>query len=158
MTHSQILTPADFAKLAELRLAAAETEASQGTSSASRRRLAQLKKTSSTASARVAADGDEFVTESEIVGLRKKQKQDYEERMASIQKGREGREKFGSKKGKKNKGAASSSTNEDKKKTKVWKMLAHSQKVRSKKHASLRDKQQKLRSHITNMKKRKRKH
>lgn len=45
-------------------------------------------------------------------------KQTYEERMESIQKGREGREKFGSKKGKKNKEVASSSTNREKSRNK----------------------------------------
>jgi hypothetical protein len=54
------------------------------------------------------------LTESEILGPRKKAKADYEERMESIKKGREGREKFGSFKGKKRKEAPSSSTNREK--------------------------------------------
>jgi protein SDA1 len=52
------------------------------------------------------------------LGPRKKVKADYEERMASIQKGREGREKFGSNKGKKNKDTPSSSTNREKSRNK----------------------------------------
>lgn len=48
------------------------------------------------------------------MGPRKKAKADYEERMESIKKGREGREKFGSFKGKKRKEAPSSSTNREK--------------------------------------------
>lgn len=48
------------------------------------------------------------------MGPRKKAKADYEERMESIKKGREGREKFGSFKGKKMKDTPSSSTNREK--------------------------------------------
>jgi hypothetical protein len=52
------------------------------------------------------------------LGPRKKTKADYEERMDSIKKGREGRDKFGSLKGKKRKEAPSSSTNREKSKNK----------------------------------------
>ena len=41
-----------------------------------------------------------FISESDILGSRKKAKTDYEERVAPIARGREGREKFGSMKGK----------------------------------------------------------
>lgn len=64
---------------------------------------------------------------------------DYEERMAHIQKGREGRDKFGSKKGKKDKVAPSSSTNREKARNKPIMMAVHSNKVMQKKKASLRD-------------------
>jgi len=45
------------------------------------------------------AMSDTFISENDILGTRKKSKADYEGRVASIQKGREG-EKFGSAKGK----------------------------------------------------------
>lgn len=52
------------------------------------------------------------------MGPRKKVKENYEERMASIAKGREGRDKFGSAKGKKKAESHSSSTNKEKKRNK----------------------------------------
>ena len=63
-------------------------------------------------------EADRFLSEGDILGPRKKAKADYEERMASIAKGREGRDKFGSQKGKKNQMTASSSTNREKKRNK----------------------------------------
>lgn len=94
-----------------------------------------------------------FVSEGEILGPRKKAKADYEERMASIAKGREGRERFGSLKGKKNKDTPSSSTNREKARNKPIMMILSSSGVRGKKKASLRDKQKKLRAHIDKAKK-----
>jgi protein SDA1 len=90
----------------------------------------------------------QFISEQDILGPRKKAKADYEERMASIRAGREGREKFGSMKGKQNKVNPSSSTNREKARNKPIMMIMGSEAVRSKKKASLRDKQQKLRAHI----------
>lgn len=94
-----------------------------------------------------------FVSENDILGPRKKVKADYAERMASIEKGREGREKFGSLRGKKNKEAPSSSTNREKARNKPLMMILGSRAVRGKKKASLREKQQKLRAHIDRAKK-----
>lgn len=68
--------------------------------------------------------------------------------MASIQKGREGREKFGSHRGKQGKEVPSSSTNRQKARNKPIMMILSSGAVRGKKKASLREKQQKLRAHI----------
>ncbi|WFD20078.1 Severe Depolymerization of Actin [Malassezia caprae] len=151
LATTRILTPADFAKLNELRLAAAEEKAKEGGAAGAqaRRELAALqlqkKRTSGTG---------EVVDESDILGPRKKAKADYEERMASIQSGREGRDKFGSRKGKKNKEVASSSTNRQKARGKNFQMVAHSWGVRSKKNASLREKSKRLRKHVTQAKKR----
>lgn len=94
-----------------------------------------------------------FISEQDILGPRKRQKADYDERMASIEKGREGREKFGSRRGKKNKEAPSSSTNREKARNKPIMMILSSGAVRGKKMASLRQKQQKLRAHIDMTKK-----
>lgn len=111
LAQQKILTPADFALLNELRLKAAKDAAEQGGGSAAKRKLAQLE------ASKRSTDKDEqqrFLTTDEILGPRKRQKQDYEERMESIRKGREGRDKFGSRKGKKTKEVASSSTNREK--------------------------------------------
>lgn len=107
----QILTPADFALLNELRLKAAQSLVETSGGSSAKRKLAALE-----ASKRhVGTDeAERFLSEHEILGPRKTQKQDYEERMESIRKGREGREKFGSLKGKKGKEVKSSSTNREK--------------------------------------------
>lgn len=111
LAQQKILTPADFALLNELRLKAAQDLAANGGGSAAKRKLAALE-----ASKRHVGndEADRFLTESEILGPRKKAKADYEERMESIRKGREGREKFGSLKGKKMKENKSSSTNREK--------------------------------------------
>jgi protein SDA1 len=89
------------------------------------------------------------VDEANILGPRKKAKQDYEQRMASIQEGREGREKFGSKKGKKEKG---STTNREKARNKNFMMIAHKQSVLFKSKRSLFDKQKQLRAAINKQK------
>jgi protein SDA1 len=94
-----------------------------------------------------------FISESDILGPRKKSKADYAQRVASIEKGREGREKFGSSKGKKKKGVPSSSTNKEKARNKPIMMILSSGAVRSKKKASLREKQRKLRAHVERAKK-----
>jgi len=144
----QILTPADFALLNDLRLKAAAKDVETIGGSKAKRKLAALE------AAKVhQTEENEFISENDILGPRKKAKADYAERMASIQKGREGREKFGSRKGKQNKAAPSSSTNREKARNKPIMMVLSSSAVRGKKKASLRDKQQKLRAHITKAKK-----
>jgi protein SDA1 len=70
-----------------------------------------------------------------------KRKMNYEERMASIQEGREGREKFGSRMGKKKAETGGSSTNKEKAKKKNMMMLVHKRSVKGKAKRSLRDKQ-----------------
>lgn len=72
-----------------------------------------------------------------IIGPRKKAKQDYEERMAHVREGREGRGKFGSRKG----GERGSTTNREKERNKNFMMVVHKQSVQSKRKISLRDKQ-----------------
>ena len=96
--------------------------------------------------------GGDFISENDILGPRKKVKADYSERIASIEKGREDREAFGSKKGKKKKEVPSSSTNKEKAKNKPFMMVMSSGAVRGKKRASLREKQQRLRQHIAKAK------
>jgi protein SDA1 len=138
--------------LSELRIEAATKAVEAGGGSATKRKLAALE-AEKKARSQSGANDEVFISENDILGPRKKAKATYEERMASIEKGREGREKFGSKKGKKNKEAPSSSTNKEKARNKPIMMILSSGAVRGKKKASLREKQQKLRAHINKAKK-----
>lgn len=110
--YTQILTPAHFAQLNNLRLAAAKEAADAGGGSAAKRKLAMLeanKKSNPTG----AQDDEVFLSEGDILGPRKRAKENYEERMKRIAEGREGRDKFGSSKGKKKADVHSSSTNRE---------------------------------------------
>ncbi|KAI0807056.1 actin cytoskeleton organization and cell cycle progression protein [Fomes fomentarius] len=154
LATTKILTPADFALLNDLRLKAASEAVEHGGGSAAKRKLASLESQKKTLL--TSTDGnlaDTFISEYDILGPRKKAKADYAERIASIEKGREGREKFGSLKGKRNKAMPSSTTNREKARNKPLMMILASGAVRGKKKASLRQKQQKLRAHIERAKK-----
>lgn len=109
--------------LNELRLKAAKDVVESAGGSSAKRKLAALE-----ASKRHVGEdeAERFLTENEILGPRKRAKQDYEERMESIRKGREGREKFGSMKGKKGKEGKSSSTNREKSRNKPIMMALQS--------------------------------
>ncbi|SCU92447.1 LANO_0E00914g1_1 [Lachancea nothofagi CBS 11611] len=126
LTSSRVLTPADFAKLQELR-----TE--QGVA-----RLMGVK-------------NEETVDSEGLVGPRKHHKNTKEERMASIMEGREGREKFGSRKS--HRDQQRSTTNREKERKKNFVMMIHKRSVRGKQKMSLRDRQKVLRQHITKQKK-----
>jgi len=108
---------------------------------------------SAAAAAAGSGSADVFISEADILGPRKKTKADYAERIASIEKGREGREKYGSLRGKKKKAMPSSTTNREKARNKPIMMILGSGAVKGKKKASLREKQQKLRAHIERAKK-----
>lgn len=145
------MTPADFAKLNELRTAAAEAEVKAGGGGAAKRKLELLKAAKKALGAASQEGG--ILTESEIIGVGKKAKADYEERMASIQKGREGREKYGSAKGKKKQANPSSTTNKEKRKAKNFAMVAHSREVTGKARASLMTKKKRLLGYTKSQKK-----
>ena len=136
--------------LNELRIKAATKAVESGGGTKAKRKLADLE---AKQKANQGQQEDSFVSENDILGPRKKAKADYAERMESIAKGREGREKFGSRKGKKNKEAPSSSTNREKARNKPIMMILGSGAVQGKKKESLREKQQKLRAHIVKAKK-----
>lgn len=138
------MTPADFAKINELRTAAAEEEAKNGGGGAARRKLAAL----SAARKANTGEADNFLTEGEIIGVQKKAKNSYEERLAMMAEGREGREKFGSLRHKKLGEKEHSTTNEEKRKKKNFAMVAASRSVRRKNTSSLQQKSKKLRDHI----------
>ena len=149
----QILTPADFALIDDLQIQAATKAVESGGGSTAKRKLASLQSAKKATSSSGTGDAPTFVSESDILGPRKKAKADYEERLASIARGREGREKFGSLKGKRKKEMPSSSTNREKARNKPIMMIMGSKGVRGKKKQSLREKQKRLRAHIERAKK-----
>ncbi|CAJ0635148.1 5926_t:CDS:2 [Entrophospora sp. SA101] len=91
---------------------------------------------------------DDIVDLNNIVGPRKKAKQDYEERVESVKAGREGRKKYGG--GPKNKKVeGASTTNKEKTRNKAFMMVIHKKNAIHKKRITLREKQMQLtRSHV----------
>ncbi|XP_019621562.1 PREDICTED: protein SDA1 homolog isoform X2 [Branchiostoma belcheri] len=81
---------------------------------------------------------------SDIERIHKKPRTDKESRLATVQAGREGREKFGSKKQRK-KNQRSGTTNKEKQKNKAFMMMKQKRQVRGKGKRSFRDKQIALR-------------
>ncbi|ORX52426.1 SDA1-domain-containing protein [Hesseltinella vesiculosa] len=135
LATSRILTPADFAKLEEIRNNADDPNAN-------RKRTAEDE----------AKTNQGTVDEFDILGPRKRAKRDYETRMASIQEGRENRDKFGSKKGSKDRG---STTNREKARNKNFQMVSQKVSVKFKARRSLMEKQKVLRAAIDKQKRRK---
>lgn len=125
----------------KIKAAAAVIEKTNG--SVTKRKLAALE-----ANKKHAVADSSFISENDILGPRKRAKADYAERVASIEKGREDRQTFGSNKGKKKKEVQSSSTNKEKARNKPFMMVMSSGAVRGKKRASLKEKQRRLRRHI----------
>lgn len=121
---SKILTPADFAKLDELKLQAG-VEKYMGIKT------------------------DEMVDGDSLVGT-VKYKQLKEERMAQIKEGREDREKYGSRRGKI--ATPHSTTNREKARKKNFVMMIHKKSVQGKQKLSLRDRQKVLQAHVTKQK------
>lgn len=121
---SRILTPADFAKLEELR-----TEAG----------VAKL----------MGITNEDAVDSTSLVG-KVKYKQLREERIAQAKEGKEDRGKFGSRKGKRD--APHSTTNKEKARKKNFVMMIHKKAVQGKQKLSLRDRQKVLRAHIDKQK------
>lgn len=126
LAATRVLTPADFAKLQELRN-------EQG--------VARL----------MGARNEETVDSDALVGPVKR-KNTKEERLQSVLEGREGREKHGSRRGKREN--AHSTTNREKQRKKNFVMMVHKRSVQGKQKMSLRDRQKLLRAHITKQKKR----
>jgi protein SDA1 len=126
LASTRILTPADFAKIEELRLQAG------------------LEKLSGK------GKNEDQVDSLSLIGP-VKYKQLREERIAQAKEGREDRDKFGSHKGKRD--APHSTTNREKARKKNFVMMIHKRDVQGKNKMSLRDKQKSLRAHITKQKK-----
>lgn len=93
----------------------------------------------------------EFIDPSKIEGYRSRAKSDYEARLASIHAGREGREKFGTRK---RGNSRSSTTNKEKSKGKNFLMMAHKFEVKGKSRRSLKARQAVQKKHRNNMKRR----
>ncbi|CAK9437356.1 uncharacterized protein LODBEIA_P17340 [Lodderomyces beijingensis] len=125
LLSSRILTPADFAKLEELR-----TEAG----------VKNL----------MGIANEDAVDSTSLVG-KVKYKQLREERIAHAKEAKEDRGKFGSRKGKRD--AAHSTTNREKARKKNFVMMIHKKAVQGKQKLSLRDRQKVLRAHIDKQKK-----
>lgn len=125
LLSSRILTPADFAKLEELR-----TEAGIATA--------------------LGRTNEDLVDSTKLVG-KVKYKQLREERIAQMKEGREDRDKFGSSKGKRD--LPHSTTNKEKSRKKNYIMMIHKRSVLGKQKLSLRDRQKVLRAHIDKQKK-----
>ncbi|RPB05718.1 SDA1-domain-containing protein [Choiromyces venosus 120613-1] len=130
LATTKILTPADFAKLAELK-----TEA--GLEKLMGKRITN----------------EDAVDTDAIKGPQKRGKSDKEARLAAVMEGREGREKFGSKKGKRDK--THSTTNKEKARGKNFMMTKS--KAKGKQKRSLVEKQRILKAHVEKQKKSKRK-
>lgn len=122
----RIMTPADFAKLKELRTEAGVEKI-----------LGNVQ------------NNEDEVDSTTLVG-KMKYKQLKEERLAHVKEGREDREKFGSKKG--NRDAPHSTTNKEKARKKNFVMMIHKKAVQGKQKLSLRDRQRVLRAHIDKQK------
>ncbi|KAG7816598.1 hypothetical protein KL928_004640 [Ogataea angusta] len=128
-TLTQVLTPADFAKLKELNQVAGVEKI-----------MGEKYK------------NEDSVDHSSLVG-RVKYKQTKEERLEQVKEGREDRDKFGSRKGKRD--APHSTTNREKQRKKNFVMMIHKKAVQGKQKLSLRDRQKVLRAHIERQKKKK---
>jgi len=126
LLSSRILTPADFAKLEELKVQAGVEKA------------LGIK------------HNEEEVDSTSLVG-KVKYKQLREERIAQAREGKDDREKFGSRRGKRD--APHSTTNREKARKKNFVMMIHKKSVQGKQKLSLRDRQKVLRAHITKQKK-----
>ncbi|KAI5962505.1 SDA1 [Candida pseudojiufengensis] len=124
MLSSRILTPADFAKLEELRTEAGVSKI-------------------------MGITNEDAVDSTTLVG-KIKYKQLREERIAHAKEGKEDRSKFGSRKGKKEK--ESSTTNKEKARKKNFVMMIHKKSVQGKQKLSLRDRQKVLRAHVDRQK------
>ncbi|CAM9014610.1 unnamed protein product [Wickerhamomyces anomalus] len=127
LASTRILTPADFAKIEELRVQAG-VEKIMGSK----------------------MRNEEHVDSSSLVGP-VKYKQLREERIAQAREGRDEREKFGSRRGQRD--APHSTTNREKARKKNFVMMIHKRDVQGKAKRSLRDKQKVLQAHITKQKK-----
>ena len=93
----------------------------------------------------------DFIDPSKIEGYRSRAKADYEARLASIHAGREGREKFGTRK---RGNSRSSTTNKEKSKGKNYLMMAHKFEIKGKRRRALKVKQAVQKKHKSNMNRR----
>ncbi|KAF8334969.1 protein required for actin cytoskeleton organization and cell cycle progression [Cantharellus anzutake] len=153
LATTKILTPADFAMIDDLRLKAATKAVESGGGAAAKRKLAAIEAFKDANASGVRDLSHAFVSEGDIVGPRKRTKQDYAERMESVLKGREGRGKFSSTKFGKKAETGASLTNREKARNKPLMMVLQSGSIRNKKKASMREKQKRTSAHAAKMRK-----
>lgn len=144
LATTRILTPADFAKLAELRTQAGLDKL-----------LGNGKKADKHHTNRTPITNEDAVDVLAIQGPAKRGKADKEARLAVAAEGREGRDKFGSKKGK-HAEKSHSTTNKEKERKKNFLMTVR--KAKGKQKRSLVEKRRVLKAHVEKQKKAARKH
>lgn len=144
LATTRILTPADFAKLAELRTQAGLDKL-----------LGNGKKADKHHTNRAPITNEDAVDVLAIQGPAKRGKADKEARLAVAAEGREGRDKFGSKKGK-HAEKSHSTTNKEKERKKNFLMTVR--KAKGKQKRSLVEKRRVLKAHVEKQKKSARKH
>lgn len=144
LATTRILTPADFAKLAELRTQAGLDKL-----------LGNNKKADKHHTNRAPITNEDAVDVLAIQGPAKRGKADKEARLAVAAEGREGRDKFGSKKGK-HAEKSHSTTNKEKERKKNFLMTVR--KAKGKQKRSLVEKRRVLKAHVEKQKKSARKH
>lgn len=142
IASSRFLTDEDFARIAATQAA---KRVEKYTQSSKKKRGKKRKATDDTAG----SGSGELVSLKNIEMIYKKRKHDKDARIESVVAGREGREKFGVKKGRMNPNA--STTNREKVKGKNFMMLKH--KVAGKQKQSFRTKQMKLKNALLKQKK-----
>lgn len=142
IASSRFLTDEDFARIAATQAA---KRVEKYTQSSKKKRGKKRKATDNTAG----SGSGELVSLKNIEMIYKKRKHDKDARIESVVAGREGREKFGVKKGRMNPNA--STTNREKVKGKNFMMLKH--KVAGKQKQSFRTKQMKLKNALLKQKK-----
>eukprot|EP00123_Amoebidium_parasiticum_P010986 comp20446_c0_seq1/m.26000 comp20446_c0_seq1/g.26000 ORF comp20446_c0_seq1/g.26000 comp20446_c0_seq1/m.26000 type:complete len:691 (-) comp20446_c0_seq1:81-2153(-) len=121
ISTQRILTPADFAAIKQAKIQAM-VKPQKGGKKRSRKEMEPPTK-----------ENDEIVDPDDIMRVYKKQKMDKAARLATAEAGREGREKFGSKKNQKNAERTGGLSNDAKKKTKNFMMMIKSRQVGGKK-------------------------
>ncbi|XP_063878037.1 protein SDA1 homolog [Scylla paramamosain] len=140
---SRFLTDEDFARIAATQAA---KRVEKFTKSSKKKKRGRKRKAPDDAEG---SGSGELVSLKNIEMIYKKRKHDKDARMESVAMGREGREKYGMKKGRMNPNA--STTNREKIKGKSFMMLKH--KVAGKQKQSFRTKQMKLRNSLLKQKK-----
>ncbi|OMJ27002.1 Protein SDA1-like protein [Smittium culicis] len=151
----RILTDEDFAKIDRIKQRRLEKEQLAAEENNTNVSGNKKRKISSTSTTENNDEEKDYYNTNDILGAYhagKKAKATYEERIKSIQAGREGREKYASKKSKRESDGRSTS-NKEKRKTKNFKMISHKQGNVVKGKRSLVEKRRELRSHIKKQKK-----
>jgi len=141
ISQTRLLTDEDFKKI-RLREAACQIDPKAGKK---RKRNADDTRTT---------ERGELISVGDIENIHKKRKHDKESRLETVLAGRQGREKFGSKKARKKRlNEFASTSNKEKRRKKNFMMMRHNRDVRGKTKRSFRDKQVALKNALLKSKK-----